>query len=257
MTTTQGNIVRESSFAEDWANWRAAREFALTAEYGWLSLTAFHWLPESPGPLDGLPGTWSVTDDGARHTPPDGDPITARVAEAGSLNWFRLGDRVVELVLRGGRYAIRVRDPLAPNRVRFAGVPAFAADPAWVIAGRFQPFDDPRRITVDTARTDLQQQVTIVGTVTVQVAGADHSLLAGAGADGALTISFHDDTNGASTARWRTVATSVPDADGSLTIDFNRTVNLPFAFSDHGTCPAPPGGNRIPVEITAGEKQPQ
>jgi peptidoglycan biosynthesis protein MviN/MurJ (putative lipid II flippase) len=32
--------------------------------------------------------------------------ITATVAEAGSLAWLRYGDKLVELVLRGGRYAI-------------------------------------------------------------------------------------------------------------------------------------------------------
>ena len=38
--------------------------------------------------------------------------------------------------------------------------------------------------------------------------------------------------------RDRAVTTSVSDKEGRVTIDFNRAVNFPFAFSDFGTCPA-------------------
>ena len=30
-------------------------------------------------------------------------------------------------------------------------------------------------------------------------------------------------------------------------VDFNRAVNLPFSFTEFGTCPAPVAGNHIPV----------
>ena len=39
-------------------------------------------------------------------------------------------------------------------------------------------------------------------------------------------------------------------------LDFNRAVNLPFAFTDHGTCPAPPANNWLELAVTAGEKRP-
>src|SRR6476646_9734047 len=112
-----------------WTSWHAAREADLATEHGWLSLTGFHWLPSSPAALDRLPGKWhagidqAVLDvDGAAGLtlasgPRTGAPIVgqvqASVAEAGSLRWVRVGDVVVELVLRGGRYAVRVRDPRA------------------------------------------------------------------------------------------------------------------------------------------------
>lgn len=257
MTMTQGNIVRESTFEQDWEQWHAAREFALTTEHGWLTLTAFHWLPPQPGPLAGLPGSWSSSDVGATHQQDGQEPITAQVAEAGSLDWFELDGALVELIRRGGRYAIRLRDPKAARRTGFTGVPAFPADPRWVVPGRFTAFDADRPVTVETARDDLRQQITLIGAVTVELDGQVFPLLAGAGSNGTLSIIFHDATNGASTARWRVVGTSAPDQGGRLTVDFNRAVNLPFAFSDYGTCPAPPAGNRLTVEITAGEKLPR
>ena len=87
--------------------------------------------------------------------------------------------------------------------------------------------------------------------------GAQYRMFATAGAGGALNIAFHDATNGVETARWRAVPTSVPTSDGSVEIDFNRAVNLPFSFSDYGTCPAPPSGNTLPFPVTAGELAPR
>jgi uncharacterized protein (DUF1684 family) len=52
------------------------------------------------------------------------------------------------------------------------------------------------------------------------------------------------------------VTTSIPTETGALVIDFNRAVNLPFAFTEFGTCPAPVPANQVPVAITAGELAP-
>ena len=41
-----------------------------------------------------------------------------------------------------------------------------------------------------------------------------------------------------------------------MIIDFNRAVNLPFAFTEFGTCPAPVPGNDLPLAVTAGELAP-
>jgi uncharacterized protein (DUF1684 family) len=74
--------------------------------------------------------------------------------------------------------------------------------------------------------------------------------------DDRLSLSFHDATNGSETAPWRTVTTGVVEADGSVLIDFNRAINLPFAFTAFGTCPAPVTGNQLGLPVTAGEKRP-
>jgi uncharacterized protein (DUF1684 family) len=255
-------------YETDWQDWHAAREQVLTAPHGWLSLTSFHWLPDAPSHLDGLPGRFSVADghavleasadDGYRVRAEDDDipvdgVVRAEVAEAKSLEWLVLGDVVVELALRGGRYAIRTRNPQAPALRQFRGVPAFDLDENWVVDGTFEPFTEPRSIQVATARDDLVQYVTGVGTVSVDVAGTAAILIATAGAAGTLNIAFHDATNGDTTAPWRSVGTTAPDAQGRVRIDFNRAVNFPFAFSD---CPAPPAGNSLPVPVTAGERTP-
>lgn len=260
-----------AAFQSNWQEWHSERERVLATPHGWLSLTSFHWLPDTPTTLAGLPGRFSVADghgvleasadDGYRVRAEDDQvpvdaAVTAQVPEARSLQWLTLGDLVIELALRGGRYAIRTRDPQAATLRRFAGVPTFPLDENWLMSGRFEAFGEPRTIQVSTARDDLVQSVTGVGAVTVDLHGQPVTLVATTGAAGTLNIAFHDETNGGTTAPWRTVGTTVPDADGRVEIDFNRATNFPFAFSDYGTCPAPPAGNTLPAAVTAGERAP-
>jgi uncharacterized protein (DUF1684 family) len=47
-----------------------------------------------------------------------------------------------------------------------------------------------------------------------------------------------------------------PNADGTITLDFNRAVLPPCAFSYSFNCPLPPKQNRFPFPVEAGEKLP-
>jgi len=249
-----------------WARWRATREAELAEEHGWLSLTGFAWLSAGPSAVPGLPGLWWADDEGAHVRAQEGDGLVtdvgpvlgtavADVAESGSLLWVRHDARVVELLRRGGRLALRTRDPQAATRLAFEGVPTWDHDAEWVRPATFTPAHVPATVPVGTARADLVQRATVVGTVDVDIAGVRHRLSAVPSGPG-LALLFHDVTNGVASAPWRTVVTEAPDPEGNLVVDFNRAVNLPFAFTDHGTCPAPVSGNRIAVAVTAGEKRP-
>lgn len=274
----------------EWAQWHADRERALQEQHGWLSLTGFHWLPATPDALEGLPGRWQADPTGARASFADGDEMVlwegpdfsrgvhetgahetgahengvhetgvheATVDEQGSLRWLRWGERQIELARRGGRYAIRIRDPRASARTEFPGVPTFPLDPVWSRPARVLPRSEPEVVDVDTARSDLRQQARLDADVVVELPdGSSVELAATAGGDGGWSILFHDTTNDVDTARWRVVFTSAPDPAGQVTVDFNRALNMPYSFSDFGTCPAPVPGNVIPVAVTAGELAP-
>jgi uncharacterized protein (DUF1684 family) len=248
----------------DWQSWHTARVRDLDTDYGWLTIVGFDWLPTTPELIRGLPGTWWA-DDLRAYVTADGDltlggePVngktSASVAEASSLSWLLYGDRLAELVRRGGRYAVRQRDPQAATRRAFDGIPTYPLDPDWVVRGYYTPYPVPERVEVSTARDDLRQHVTTVGTVHIALGGSVYELVATAAGDGRLTLSFHDRTNGEETAPWRSVTTDVVEQDHSVLIDFNRTINLPFAFTPYGTCPAPVPTNRIALPVTAGEKR--
>lgn len=262
---------------------QAARELELSAPHGWLSLTALHWLAPVAQRLPGLPGEWWTDEDGV-HVRPDAagelhvrDGVTADdgtvglgVAEAGSavIATFRPAGRVggtdgldrvdvaVEVVRRTGRLGLRVRDPLTPTRTGFDGVPRHADDPAWLLDVPVRWYAEPRPEVVDGAQPGLQHHVQAVGEVDVTHDGTTRTLrLTAAGARG-VSLLFSDE--GADHAPWRVLWLGDVPRDGDrLLLDLNDTVNLPYAFSDHGTCPAPLRGNDLPWSVEAGERLPR
>lgn len=259
-----------------WQAWHTEREQALAVPQGWLSLVGYHWVPAEGG-LPGLPGSFTVTGDGpASFTAVAGDGVTDRstgtqvdgtvqadVPESGSLIWLEHDGVAWELIRRKGRLAFRVRDPRADALREFTGVPTFDFAADWAVTGTFVAFDQPRQVTVDTALPGLQQHYQAIGAISLQLPGVvgPTELLAyaaGGAANGStgLNVLFHDATNGVDTALWRSVGVPAPTETGSVTVDFNRATNMPFAFSDFGTCPQPPAGNLVPAAVTAGERTP-
>lgn len=253
-----------------WREWRATRAAELRRPHGWLSLTAFAWLSSTPVEVPGLPGRWSADDqavtltvrsaDGLRPAEDSTGVLTGSVrfpvAEGESVLAVGHGDRRVELLRRAGRPALRVRDPHAATRTGFAGVPTHDWDGRWVVSARYVPAPEPVAEVVLTARPDLLTTAVTHGWLDFTVDGHPQSLAAAVAADGTLTVAFRDPTNEATTAPWRAVSTTAPDENRVVVVDFNRAVNLPFAVTPFGTCPAPVAANRITVPVTAGEKAP-
>ena len=74
---------------------------------------------------------------------------------------------------------------------------------------------------------------------------------------GSLNILFTDATSGVTTyPANRALQVAGPDPDGAVTLDFNRAVNLPCAYTEFATCPLPPAENHLPIAVEAGEKLP-
>lgn len=248
--------------------WRRMREEGLAVPFGWLSLSSYQWLPESPGPLDLVPGSWSADAVAARATfeaadsvtTPDGDPVLGPLErslhEDESMHFIRHGDTLVELGVRGGRYMIRTRERTHPRLRAFTGVPVFDYDPAFIVPGRYTAFHAPRVVPIDSFRADTKLKAELIGDVEFELAGHPARLAATQNVDGSLTLTFRDKTNGVQTAPWRFVAVKAPGPDGTVSIDFNRTLNYPMAFSPHAVCPAPVPGNQLEVPVRAGELLP-
>ena len=90
------------------------------------------------------------------------------------------------------------------------------------------------------------------------VEGQQQRLVALEGKDGGLALHFRDATSGVSTyGGGRILRTDEPGPEGELTLDLNRTVNLPCAFTEFATCPLPPSGNVLTVAVEAGERSPR
>ncbi|WP_345379710.1 DUF1684 domain-containing protein [Pseudonocardia yuanmonensis] len=268
MTTTE-TTTTASTLRQEWDTWHAAREKELGTPHGWLSLTALEWITGTPQRFDGVPGTWRATGDGgveltapaAEGLVAAGKPVegTVRLEPRDGLPGALVtaGDRKIEVVRRTDTYALRVRDPQAPTRTAFTGVPAFPVDARWVVEARFTPYPEPRRITVGAVVEGLNHFPTAVGTVRFTLDGTEHELVALAGKPDGLSLHFRDATSGRTTyGGGRMLRVGAPAADGTLTLDLNRVVNLPCVFTAFATCPLPPEGNTLSVAVEAGEKLP-
>jgi uncharacterized protein (DUF1684 family) len=264
----------ENSFAAAWAEWHAAHERHRADPYGFLAVTHLHWLGAGPARLDGVPGTWSVEDDAVRlvlepgeslqqdgkELNPDGGSsvvVFGPIAERDGLN-LRAGDTVVELAKRGGEYIVRPRHPQNPRLLEHRGTPAYAPDPAFAVEGTFVPFQEPRATTVGAAVEGIQHVYEAPGEIRFRLGGRDLVLTAFNGhLPGSLSVLFTDRTSGTTTySANRSLAIAAPGPDGTVTLDFNRAVNLPCAYTDLATCPLPPAENRLPVAVEAGEQIP-
>lgn len=262
---------------ERWLRFREARNAALTEKHGWLTLTSFQWLADKPAGLDGVPGLWHSAAGTAVLTALPSDAltdltsgravdgtITAGLDDEESLMWIAYGGDdgrqiVGELARRAGRYAIRTRDAAAPTLTAFAGVPTFGYRADLVVEGRFEPYDAVREERIATAHPEVPGAHAAVGEVVFSLPGDDREFRLRAAQEeaGSLAITFHDTTNGSSTAPWRKVTARRPRPDGTVILDFNRTINYPSAFTPFGTCPMPVSGNIIEAPIEAGEKDPR
>jgi uncharacterized protein (DUF1684 family) len=261
---------------ERWQRFRDNRNRALAARHGWLTLTSFQWLEDSPTAVDLAPGLWSTDGTTAALTalPADGlwlvetgqvvdGTVSAALADEESLMWVRFGGRdgarvVVELARRGGRYAIRTRDAESPVFTEFQGVPTYPYNPDWDVVGRFEPYPEPVDVPIATANPLVDDVHRTVGEVVFRVPGSNHEVRLQAEEEklGALTVTFHDETNGETTDDWRKLAVPRPRPDATVVLDFNRAINFPSAFTPYGTCPMPVRNNSLDVRVEAGERQP-
>jgi uncharacterized protein (DUF1684 family) len=250
-------MTATDTFQTEWQDWRTAREAALADPHGWLSLTALHWLDEQPIGLDEVPGLWHVDGDAVVHSGTHA-ARTLTPVEGAPGERIELADRIAEVIRRTGRFAVRIHDPKAPALAAFTGIPAYDADPAWVLAGRFDAFPDSRTVTTGAVVDGLEHHHNAVGTVTFEWDRSEHTLVAFGDGSGPTRVLFTDATSGVTTyPAARILHLAAPAADGTVVLDFTRAENLPCAFTDAATCPIAPADNRLPFAVEAGERNPR
>ena len=170
---------------------------------------------------------------------------------------------------------LRVWDPASDAVARFARIDRFASRPGgWVTAGRYEPWsgqEEPGHLT-DAAGDPLP----IAGTIATTVDGATVRMTAVRSAPfhgrrrlqlivQDTTSALPEDDPGSSYSMGRFLYLDEPDgANGSgdprstsdVTLDWERLVLPPCAFSYQYACPVPPAENRLPVALAAGERHP-
>lgn len=249
----------------DILKWRTERAQRLQREDGWLSLIGLHWLVEGENkPIPGVTLTRQgdvITLQPGEGVTVDGKPITVPTqladdsAEKGPTI-VQLGTKRFNVIKRGTRYGLRVKDSQADTRTHFVGLDYYQVDPKWRVEARFEPYQPVKQIPI-TDITGMTSDNTAPGALVFTVDGKEYRVdpIVEEGSKDFFIIfrdaTSRDETYGAG----RYLYASPPGADGKVIVDFNKAYNPPCAFTPYATCPLPPEQNRLPVRIEAGEKK--
>jgi uncharacterized protein len=276
----QTGVMDETTHAADVAAWKTRRAERLQAEDGWLSLVGLHWLTDGENKFGSLrtnthvlPATApaeagrlrregdKITLEPVAPMTINGQPVTGPVVLADDSNEagptiVQMGTYRFQVIKRGDRLGLRVKDSAAPTRTKFEGLEYFAVDPRWRVEARYEEYSPQKKIPIADV-TGMMTDSISPGALVFTIDGKEHRLdpILEEGTDD-LFIIFRDQTSADSTyPAGRYVYAAKPGPDGKVYIDFNKAYNPPCAFTAFATCPLPPMQNRLPLRVEAGEKK--
>lgn len=261
--------VNTATPASALAQFRARRELAVVQPQGNLALVNTQWV-DSPQPVYGVPGVWSplshgesglmVTATAADHIQVDGVVVDGSVVVAGKdsahPSSIVFSDTVTGFVIASeeGTYGLRVWDAESDGIHHFGSIDAFDHNPDWVIQATWTEIEGGSTVGIEHLKDGGKPRDKVVpGEITFLKDGVDYNLAAFKEGR-ALLLVFADATNGVSSYSVGRFLMVAPNADGSITLDFNRAFLPPCGFSYNFNCPLPPKQNRFSVAIEAGEK---
>lgn len=276
----KSNDREDASYINEIKNWHNERIKSLKSEDGWLSVSGLFWLNEGENsfgaalsndivfPEDKAPDFigWFVLDNGQvrvkiksdvqvfhKNTPVtemllrsdvEGDPT---ILAFGSLNWY--------VIKRDNKFGVRLKDSENPKISIFKEIERYPISSKWRIKAEFLPYNPPKKIALPTVLGTVIEESS-PGALEFKINGQTYQLdPIGDANDEKFIIIFADQTNGIETyGAGRYLYVIKPNEEGITYIDFNKAYNPPCAFTKYATCPFPPTQNRLPVKITAGEK---
>ncbi len=260
--------------------WHAGRVARLSAEDGWLTLIGRDWLNPGENTLGSAPGSTVLLPDWAapakaglfivegstvRFKPLpgsglllNGKPAVEAVLKSdatGKADVLQAGRVSFYLIQRGAKVGVRVKDPEAPTRKAFHGVPRYPVNAAWRVEADFIPYNPPQTRAISTV-LGTSEPMTTPGLLRFKLGGREVTLepMLEDPEHPQLFIIFKDTTSTKGTyPAGRFLYADMPK-DGKVVLDFNRAINPPCAFSNFATCPLPPKQNQLEMDIMAGEK---
>ena len=268
------------AYAKEIAQWQTQRAMELKSENGWLTLVGLFWLKEGDNKLGSDPanevvmtkdkvppygGTFIVKNSTVQFDAPpksgftvDGKSVThleLKSDDDGSPTVLHLGTLTLQIIRRGDKLGLRVKDSQNPDRLSFQGTQFYPADLKWRIEAQFVPYNPPKPVSI-TNVLGMESGEASPGAVKFEVDGQAYQLdaITEKGETKYFMI-IADKTSGKETyPAGRYLYVDPPDASGRMIIDFNKAYSPPCAFTKFATCPLPPRQNRLPFPIEAGEK---
>lgn len=279
--------MNDDALQQQIEEWRRGRVARLTAPDGWLSLVGKFELAEGEARVGSAPecevplpegkapallGIVQRRGDHVQLTPEPGaslaiqragssdvmpvtGPIALKTDAVGAADRVHVGPLRIEIMQRGMRFAVRVRDLESDGRLHFQGIPYFPISAAWRIDARFEPHAEERHI--ELMYDSGSELARAPGVLSFAFEGSEYRLepVFDSNPD-RLFVLFGDRTNRTeSYGAGRFLYTPLP-RDGRVLLDFNQAFSPPCAFTNYASCPLPPPQNRLPLRVEAGEKRP-
>lgn len=282
MIVGQASAAVDPAYVKEVEAWRAQRLARLKADGGWLTVAGLAWLRPGPNRFGTDPGNEVVL---PAHGAParggrfllDGGYVTVEVAAgvrvtlagapvtratlrtdaAGEPDVLSLGPLTMQLIERGGRTGVRIKDNESEARRSFRGLRWYPIKPEYRVTARFAPHDKPTTIAVPSI-IGVTDPMSSPGRATFELAGTTYHLdpVLEPG-ETRLFFIFRDATSGGATYGGGRFLYADPPKDGHVVLDFNRAYSPPCAFTPYATCPLPPPQNRLASAVEAGEMNPE
>jgi uncharacterized protein len=270
----------ETDYAKEIEKWRQERETNLKKDTGWLTVAGLFWLKEGTNTVgagenfdvrltenfkQGKFGEIEFKDDKAAlkvangiEAQADGKNISAPVElvsdEKGKPTEIRTGTQTFYLIKREERFGIRLKDSNSEARRNFKGLHWFPVDESYKVTARLEASTEPKELKVPNVLGGFFKMKS-PGTLKFSLKGKEYSLQPVDEGDGTLFIIFGDGSNKNETYKSGRFLYAEKPVNGETTLDFNKAENPPCAFTPYATCPLPPPGNSLEVEVAAGEKR--
>lgn len=250
---------------QELARYHARREEGVVTATGPLALVNTQWV-DSEQPIWGVRGRWLPDPEGLRVIagPEDDIVVDGKLVDGEVLVRAKDQPEPSTIVFDGtrtgtvitnneGGHALRVWDSNSEAIQEFGSIGIFPYNPEWVITAKFT--ENPAGTTLGFEHLKDEggaREEVIPGEITFTKDGVDYNLAAFK-AGRALQLVFADATSGVDSYGVGRFLYLAPNPDGTITLDFNRAVLPPCAFSYAFNCPLPPKQNRFAVRIEAGE----
>ncbi len=272
--------INPNAYAKEIGEWQAERWASLKSEDGYLTLIGLFWLKEGEnrfgtdpaneivlpqGRISAHGGAFVLKDGVVRIETPlktgftaDGKPVSSLELKSDadeSPTILHLGSLSFQIIKRGEKLGLRVKDKDNPDRLNFRGTEFYPADLKWRIDAHFDANNPPKPVAI-TNVLGMESDETSPGAVVFEVDGHTYRLDAiTEKGEPRFFMIIADKTSGKETyPAGRYLYVDPPDAAGRMIIDFNKAYSPPCAFTKFATCPLPPRQNRLPFPIAAGEK---
>jgi uncharacterized protein (DUF1684 family) len=268
--------AHDAAYKRSVEEWRVKHQEHVASDDGYLTYSALIWLHEGRNSFGSAPGNDAVL---PAPVPPQagyfdlrsgkvtvhvnpGVPIklgdkpveTAELQPDEFDSRLFIGDLTFYIHHIGTRYALRLKDKNSKLRKEFTGLRWYAVDPAYRLKGRFVAYPSVRDVEIDTLLGD-RTTLPMAGYVVFRLKGKEYKLEAMQGDSKELLIVFRDLTSKTETYQAARFLPTDPVSGDAVDLDFNKAYNPPCAFNPYMTCPLPPPGNELPLEIRAGEKR--